>query len=225
MKQSQNGFTIVELLIATLVFSSVMMVVVSGIAQIGRLYYKGVTMSRTQETTQRISDEITQSIQFGSDPVFANASMGSDTGSGDSISATGYFCAGGKRYEYKTNRMLKPLTASENVSNETNNWALRVYDVVGPNNGTDGCPLIASSSAREMLSENMRLLKARITPVVGTSNLLWKVDIWVAFGDKDFLGPLTPAGAEGARSCTASSLGTQFCALMQYSVTVQRRVQ
>lgn len=56
------GFTIVELMIATVVFSVILILITTGIIQIGKAYYKGIIGSRTQETARKITDEVGRSI-------------------------------------------------------------------------------------------------------------------------------------------------------------------
>ncbi len=61
MKQLKpHGFTIIELLIATTIFSVVLLLAASGLLYIGRLYYKGLTSSATQEAARNIMQELTQ---------------------------------------------------------------------------------------------------------------------------------------------------------------------
>ena len=87
-KLDAKGFTIVELLIATLVFSTVLLVVTIGIIQITRVYYKGITESSTQNTARTLMDTITQAIQFSGGTV-----TDSD---GDTV------CLGNQQLSYRT---------------------------------------------------------------------------------------------------------------------------
>src|SRR5689334_15673116 len=89
--KSQSGFTIVELLIATAVFSLVLLVVTAGIIRMGQAYYKGITMSRIQETTRTVSQEVTSSIQLAA----GKRRNGSIT-----IPNAKQFCVGDVRYTY-----------------------------------------------------------------------------------------------------------------------------
>ena len=61
---SQKGFTIVELLISSLVFSLVLLTVTIGVIQITRVYYKGITESTAQNAARDALDTISQAIQF-----------------------------------------------------------------------------------------------------------------------------------------------------------------
>lgn len=65
MKRTNNkGFTIIELLIATVIFSVVLLVITGAIVQFGRVYYKGIVQSRTQERTRAITDSVSKNLQF-----------------------------------------------------------------------------------------------------------------------------------------------------------------
>ena len=64
VKLRNKGFTIVELLIATAVFSFILLVVTTGIIRLGNMYYKGVISSRTQESIRNIVSETSSAIQF-----------------------------------------------------------------------------------------------------------------------------------------------------------------
>lgn len=66
IKRSQKGFTILELMIATSVFSVVLLLCTFGMMYIGRIYYKGITSSRTQAVARTISEDVVQAVQYGS---------------------------------------------------------------------------------------------------------------------------------------------------------------
>ncbi len=83
----ERGFTIVELMIATLVFSVILTVVTMGVISFSNRYYKGVHASTTQNTTRNIMDTITQAIQFGEARV-------------DPSGANNFFCAGGSVFMF-----------------------------------------------------------------------------------------------------------------------------
>ncbi len=87
MKRLHNkGFTIVELMIATTVFSIILMVFVTAIIQVGRIYYKATIQSHTQERARAISEQVAKDLQFGKVSTFSTAS--------------GYTCVGGHVYVY-----------------------------------------------------------------------------------------------------------------------------
>lgn len=60
----RRGFTIIELLIATVTFSLVLLIITGAIIQFSRVYYKGVVTSKTQETARSVADELARAAQF-----------------------------------------------------------------------------------------------------------------------------------------------------------------
>src|ERR1700677_3100882 len=91
--QNESGFTIIELLIATLVFSTILLIATYGVIQIGRTYTKGYIGSLTQNTTRSIVDQISQAIQLSGPNTVQTGS------SGNYMSV----CIGSIRYTYILN--------------------------------------------------------------------------------------------------------------------------
>ena len=90
-RQRTRGFTIVELLIATLVFSMVLLLIAEGVLRFNDAYYGGITQSNTQNTARSILENISQAIQFSGEAV---------TNSSSSVNGESYFCIGNDRYSY-----------------------------------------------------------------------------------------------------------------------------
>lgn len=84
-KKHQQGFTIIELLIAIVTFSLVLLVVTGAIIQFSKVYYKGVATSKTQEAVRLVSEDMTRAAQFSKSAV---------------TSVPGVYCFGDKRYRY-----------------------------------------------------------------------------------------------------------------------------
>ncbi len=218
LQTSSQGFTIIELMIATSVFSVILLIATFGVLQITRTYYKGVTAAKTQQTTRAIIDQVSQAIQFsGSDPITIT-SNGSSRG----------FCINGKRYSYELNQQV--IDNSPDLTKNQNYHALIVDDQAGCTAATqalsvDSPPNCALSPAPagcpfdELMSPNMRLANINTQLVAGTTNL-WRVTVTVAFGDSDLLNlsvPTNPICKSGA--------GGQFCAVSSLSTTVQNRLK
>ena len=53
-QSSQSGFTIVELMIATLVFAMVLLVITVGVMSFTRAYYRGINQSNTQRVARAV---------------------------------------------------------------------------------------------------------------------------------------------------------------------------
>jgi prepilin-type N-terminal cleavage/methylation domain-containing protein len=73
MKRVNNkGFTIIELLIATVIFSLILLVITGAIVQFGRIYYRGIVQSRTQERSRAITESIAKNLQFSHKSSFSS---------------------------------------------------------------------------------------------------------------------------------------------------------
>ena len=132
---NQKGFTIVELMFSTTIFSAVLLLCLSALVQIGRMYYKGVTTSQTQEAARAVLDELTQAIQLSAGNIKAPVGIAADgitllaAPVGPVINVAGatvadipknamaYFCIGTTRYTYALDRKQSP-SAGNNVANK-----------------------------------------------------------------------------------------------------------
>jgi type II secretory pathway pseudopilin PulG len=191
-----GGFTIVELLIATAVFSTILLVCTAALLQIGRVYYKGVTATQTQEVARQVIDDISRNIQFNGGNV--QPTTGTLTG-------TDYkFCVGSKRYSYVLGNKLEAGTQPN------------VLVVDQPSSCDTSPPQSLSSGSlaagsRELLSPNMRLAKLE----VAGSAPIYTVTVRVIYGDNDLIN---------ADQCKGGA-GSQFCATSELSTTVKKRVK
>lgn len=214
----QKGFTIVELLIASAVFSVVLLICAAGLLQIGRTYFKGITASQTQEAARSVTEEITRTIQFngGSVGLITNP----DSENPDSPS---YICIGNKRFAFVLNRQL----IQSGSPNEDQSRHVLVVDNepcggrAQPLNNSDGGLLPES---KELMAPNMRLTKLEVIPV---GNELYNVTVRVVYGDKDILvDNENPTGRPDLPGeCLPSAAGGQFCAVSELTTTVQKRVK
>ncbi len=233
-KQSQSGFTIVEVMIATLVFSLILVGSMAALVQLGRLYQKGVISARTQETNRNVLADISQSIQFTKQPVSVPTLP---TPAGVTISESqphvGFFCIGPRRYTYALDRQLVPDSPTEaarekqhvlwvdtpaaggcaNISGITP----ANLDAEDPCNGGALC-----SDGRELLSEGLRISRLDIRPgdAADPTSGLWTIELSLAYGDSDLLEAI-----DGRYQCISNAgFSTEFCALSELSTTVVRRL-
>lgn len=204
-KLSKNiaGFTIIELMIATMVFGTVLLVVTTAILQITRVYYKGITQATTQSTARSIIDMISQGIQFNG---------GGVTETPGSFNA---FCVGNQQYSFV---LGKQLTETTPAANQT--WhALVVDDKPGCTSSSPGSSMNTQvTSGRELLQPNMRLSKMSVQNI-GTN--LYKITVKVVSGDDDLL----KNPANDTATCQNFSAGTQFCAVSELTTVVTKRVE
>jgi len=194
-----QGFTIVELMIATVIFSFVLLVASSGVIAIGKIYYKGITSSKTQEVTRSIMEEIARARQFGS----------GDVGFGTSGSVSAY-CFGEDRYSYQINNKVDLSTGTKAlIHNIRTDLNLCTPDM---------------SSGEELLSNNMRLLEFAITPAGADKS---NISIKVAYGDNDLLSSYdnngNPNGLAPTAALCKAGAGSNFCATAQLETVVGKR--
>jgi prepilin-type N-terminal cleavage/methylation domain-containing protein len=60
----QTGFTLIELMIATTLFAVVLIVILASFLQIGKIFYKGVSLNSVHESVRTVVDEISDDIKF-----------------------------------------------------------------------------------------------------------------------------------------------------------------
>lgn len=211
---SQHGFTVIELLIATTVFSVVLLLCSTAVIQIGRLYSKGIILNRTQETTRLIVDDITKAIQFSGDDVVVAAPN----------AGYGGYCLGSRLITFKTNQQVKespPVHAL--MINTPTGACTTAQNLASP-----------STDSQEKLGVNMRLSKFSIAPLPGNPTL-FKVSVRVVYGDDDLL--CSPSAGDCALttvsthlsntdlSCKDIRAGSQFCAASEFNSIVEKRVK
>lgn len=209
--RQQAGFTIIELLIATLVFSMVLLLIAVGVLQFNHAYYNGITQTETQNTARSILEEISQDIQFSGTQITSPISNGgTDPEQG--------FCIGSDRYSYRPGWEL--VNSGPIVAKHQTLHAL-VKDSPGICSGMSAQdftkPLAGGS--QELLSQYMRISKISVTSAGGSEGL-YNVEVRVVYGDDDLLTNPTTAAA----ACKVGS-GSQFCAVSDLSTVVQQRIQ
>ena len=225
---NQRGFTIVELMIATAVFSIVLLILTTGVLSFTRQYYKGIINNRTQNIARNTVREITQSIQF---------STGEVTTLYNNAGQVGGYCINGRPYYFALGRQLNGGDAATTAKHVL---------ITGSANCVSPAPNITNADLnsspyigfRELLGDKMRLAYFNVTPISGGST---EVVMRIAYGDKDLLcsgsvanscqptGSLTdtqilnPLG-DNALQCRGSS-GNQFCSVIGFTTQVVKRVQ
>ncbi len=213
------GFTIVELMIATLVFSTILLVVTVGVLKFTSAYYKGVNASTTQVTARTISDKVTQAVQFGSATI--------TTSTVPSNNSLRVFCAGGYEFAY---------TPAIKYGGTTTITDAGVYMM--PMSGPSCSTPPSLSGGQQLLGKNMRVTDMEL---VSQGNSIYTFSLTVAYGDGDLL--CTPDDSTNINCNTASTesiakanlpgvqkvacklqAGNQFCAVSSVNVSVQKRI-
>ena len=206
-KLNQSGFTIMELMIATIIFGVVLIAITVAIMQFTRVYYKGITESNVQDTTRTIVDQIAQGIQFNGGTISA-------TNAAPTAGSSYAFCVGNTQYSYTTGTQL------EDAPSATQTYHALVSRVLAGCTASSPAQNVRSAtvSGREMLGPHMRIARLQVTNV---NTNIYKVSLRVVYGDDDLLNNPKAANA----SCKNLYIGGQFCAVADITTTVIKRVQ
>lgn len=216
--QPQEGFTIVELMIATVIFSVVLLVITVGVLNFTHAYYSGVNSSNTQDTARSIVNNLAQAIEFSGTTI-------SPTEPVSPGSATYYFCANNNTFIFIPGKL---------------------YDVSTPSASDPGLYQAATNSCdptsvnygqgRELLGQDMRVVLLSVA--AGAEPRTYTVKVRLAYGDDDLL--CAPQSVQD--SCASNAVlttsqianhddvtcrlqtGFQFCAVAGLTTTVALRV-
>ena len=215
--KQQSGFTIIELLIATTVFSIVLVVIVASFLQVGRMFYKGVSVNNTNEAARNLVDEISNDARLTPTP--------SEVKSDSTDTAKRFFCVGPHRYTFKLNTQVKAGDINSNARNMT---AGIVQDTTS-GNCQDPTALLGSSP-RQILGPDMRLNAMNVSQNASGSGMLIHVHvIFYGADDRVFSSTAHPndTAADHAAAindadayCSGNILSTQFCAMADIRTNV-----
>lgn len=222
-KNKQAGFTIIELLIAMSVFTIVLLLLTGAVVQIGRLYYKGLTMSRTQEAARTVVDDISRSIQYSPGVVKTVPPSGSNQA----------VCVGLRRYSFvqgqqaKRDANTRVFVSDENPAGCSSNVPLN---------------LATDPSGKALLADGMRVSRLTVTPEPSIGSNAFRVTARIIYGDDDLLCVESGVLSNGATCtnnigmaaaditnrndlrCKDVRSGSEFCALSELSTIVERRL-
>ena len=201
--QDNRGFTIIELMIATLVFSTVLLLCATGLITIGRMYQKGNTSRATQEVARSVMDTIKTDFEL-SGGTYNPFAINSDQ---NSVNA---FCIGDNLYAYQLGRKRNP----DNTGNAlvviatAQGCALAGQGSQFPTNVS--LDLLIALGAHELLGPNMRVASLTLTgsPSDADAQSLY-IRLAIASGDDDLLNADgTCKGGPGQEWCGSSILET-----------------
>lgn len=207
-KITNKGFTIVEVLIASLVFSALLLLCMEGIVRIAKVYVKNSSINQANEFSKSFSGDITQQIKYGAEPKFTPGNPS-------------FLCVSDSGYKIEFNKSQEdsaqnPVVKIEDVGctlyNNSSNYSVGAYNPVN------------------IAPNNIRILKFNLTNT-GLTNPVWVVNMRVAIGAKDLLvdssnKPLTDPSSDPTEAlCKPGIAGSEFCAVIGISTAATRRMR
>jgi len=201
--ENEEGFTIIELLIATSILSVILVMASVMMTGIGRLYNKGISQSKIQSATRNITDDVSQRLQLDAQLSPQPTEVG------------GYnaYCIGETRYLYIIGKQLGDGNDGDGTPK------------VKPVLWRDKTPAGGCSSSNpdpsgvELVPTNARLIDFTITP---TSP--YQISIGLAYGDIDLLN-VTPDNPNFNINTTCKgSNSTEYCATAKLTTSATRRI-
>lgn len=207
--RDEKAFTIVELLIATSVFSVVLLVALAGFLQIGHLFYKGVSTTQTATVANQIFSDIS-----------GNFHNSGNISSLQSANGYTYYCLGGNRYTLNIGFEVHSSDAPDHLSpSQGGNFGLLKDSLPGSSGCATPCDDISGipcppgavkfNNPSELLGNQMRLSALNIQPDTSISPNYYSISIVVAYGDTDLLD--NPSSSSAA--CKNNTAGTQYCSV------------
>lgn len=227
--QHQAGFTLVELLIATTVFSVILMAAAAALVQVGRMYYKGVVTTQVQNVARTVIDDVSRTIQFGDGSYEKIPAEASPPTAQPPIQV---ICVGNTRYTYVVgmqvnNKIPSGIYNSAEYPNQIRH-ALWQDEIGSQQCGTEIPQLqkenpyegyTTSLKGKELLGNGMRLGTFDVLPLGGDGDV-FTVSVTVIYGDDDLLDTAT-----NPPKCKSSVVGGQWCAISALNSVVYSRSQ
>ncbi len=210
LKNNQKAFTIIELLIASTVFSMIILGACVAIIQMSRLYYKGIILSRTQTAGRNLTEAIAREIQFQGGTVGQTTSTPLPPDPKTSI-----ISIGDTRYKFAINQQQ-----GKDITHAIVKYNYVPTDPDGPD--LDNTAL-GSSTYRDILGNNMRVLDIRVSEISGggvSTAGLYSIQVVIAYGESDLLD--IPADLADT-TCKGNLAGSQWCSVVRYNTMVYQR--
>lgn len=212
-RRQQSGFTIVEMMIATAIFSIILLIITAGVMAFSRQYMRGQTASNLQFTARQVTAQMGQDIQFGTG-VEAAGPVQFKT---DLTYKVGCYRIGANMYLYQIGSQVKDAQhALIMIPNHAATCSTVTLDADTLKNALD-----TARGARELLSQGQRLLQLNVSSVGSATHAL---DIVLAGGDDDLFTPtVTPSTTAWEQLKCKAQTGQEFCSVTSlHTVAVER---
>lgn len=193
--EKRSGFTIVELMIATTVFSVILLIMSAGLIYIGKVYYKSVAQSKTQEAARAIISDVSRAIQFdGRDVIIKNDVV----------------CIGDTMFAFTKNKQVDNTQSGLLRANFSGSCDVASLGV----NKTELVPtgMFLNEFSVTPHTEELYTISVRIVSVPQDTSTISSTD-----GTTDLF--------DGANGVCKGGAGSEFCATSKLTTTVKKRLQ
>jgi len=237
MKNNRAGFTIVELMIATAIFTIILIITTTTIIGITQTYIKGSVENQTEDTATSILNEISQDIEFNNGSTINTSYLYTDSNGvitpiQNSVNEY-YFCIGNDVYVYSFDF---PLNTSDPT--EAYNIGLVRYSATSCPTSLTGLPNTLSNMPtgyEELLVQNERIgaLYIQGQTINSTATYTVKVEVGYASNSANTLisdnsayqngHTVPPANYTYPYQCL-SGTDSSFCAVTDLTTMVAPRI-
>lgn len=194
---AEQGFTLVELILATAFIAFILIFMLSTMLQVMSNYNKGLAVKQINQTARTVEDELSRLIQ-NTDTTAINTSR----------IANGRVCLGGVSYVWN----IRNATTNQ-YTNGTPVKMVRVNDAGGALCGA-GLPAVNPANASELLSGSIWVQQMNV--VVSTNQKL--ADITISLSTS---APNHPTGTDAVLGTICDgSKDSQYCAIATFTTTV-----
>lgn len=223
-KHRSGGFTIIELLLATAVFSVTLLIALNGFLQVGRLFYKGVSNTQTQNASRQILNEVTRSLQLSPE---VSLLQSANSGGGQYY----FYCLGNSRYTYTRGedgsaiKVDSSQSPSYNTGANGGNFGLFKDSLAGSNacESPVSMPLDTGNGV-DLLGNKMRLGQLAITSEPTSPNL-YNITVTVIYGDNESLDFPDGVSRPDTARCSGNLSNQQFCAVSTLTTSIFKGLQ
>lgn len=225
LRQQQRGFTLIELMIVTSVFSGLLIFCYGMVINAGRTYSQVLHHNLLQETGSKIVEDIKEAIYASGGTISGPHTYVADPDDAES-ERWQYFCLGNRQYAYK---QLGALYDDRPAGRRTPNAIEHGLKVTSINSCTAAnFTNITASNSTELLHTKMWLVDFDVQPLGQTK--LYQVELKLAYGGHDgdpeqanevfvFEDEETPVGTEIIR-CEPGQI---FCSILWQRTKVTRK--
>lgn len=205
IKVNKKGFTLVELLLATAMFSFILLFVTFAIVQVSRAYNKGITVKKTQETARAVMQEMTRAISTAT-----SGSSGTDAVIKFSNTTPRRLCVGDLRFGW--NEGFRPSGPGRETYSNGQDFALTRSDSGACNDDFD------QSQSIELIDERLTVQDISIQEVLSGS--VYNLCVVITVNNAS---DVTAGDCNNEPRCNVLS-GDTYCdvARLQTTVTLRR---